>query len=258
MSSTHPINYTTEWDEQQIKHGNYDPYVAEPKQEELCNELQERIEELDPLEFKTIAELTELYEQTDDPFVEEYKLKRSRQLQLYKQRQKFGEVYEISYDTYMKEVTQASEEHFVVLHLYKDSQPMCVQINEIFAVLAKKHREVKFCKGICDVIVPNFSDKNVPTIIIYYKKQCVAQLQGYIIFQDVELNVEYFEQMFETKYKIYDEIESYKKRLAGENDNSEYSESDCQYLNTAEYNTVGYDKCYGSSSIQRYMNLLKK
>lgn len=46
--------------------------------------------------------------------------KRMMEMQAQAAKEKFGEVTEISKPDFIREVTEASKEHYVVVHLYKD------------------------------------------------------------------------------------------------------------------------------------------
>jgi len=80
---------------------------------------------------------------------------------------KYGQLYEISRDEYVKEVTQADPESFVVLNLYQSYIEVSELFNQIFCQLAKKYADVKFIKIIANKCSENFPDVNVPTLIIY-------------------------------------------------------------------------------------------
>jgi hypothetical protein len=67
---------------------------------------------------------------------------------------------------------------------------MCSLLNQYIAQLARKFPKTKFIKSISTVCIPNYPDKNVPTIFIYYegdmKKQYIGadSLSGMNLSQD--------------------------------------------------------------------------
>ena len=80
---------------------------------------------------------------------------------------RFGDVREISAVDYVTEVNKAGEDVYVVLHLYKQGIPLCALINQHMSMLAAKFPTVKFLKSISTTCIPNYPDKNLPTIFIY-------------------------------------------------------------------------------------------
>jgi hypothetical protein len=55
---------------------------------------------------------------------------------------------------------------------------MCTLINQHLTELAKKFPAVKFLRSISSSCIPNFPDKNLPAIFIYYEKDLKGQLVG--------------------------------------------------------------------------------
>lgn len=74
---------------------------------------------LNNLEEKTLDELDELEDEEDERVLEEYRRKRIAELKELANKSKYGEVQEISAEDYVKEVNNAGEDIWVVLHLYK-------------------------------------------------------------------------------------------------------------------------------------------
>lgn len=57
----------------------------------------------------------------DDEFMREYMAKRKAELLVKASKHKYGYVMEIARDEYLREVTQANPDDFVVIHLYQNS-----------------------------------------------------------------------------------------------------------------------------------------
>ncbi|GAB66904.1 hypothetical protein PCYB_102540, partial [Plasmodium cynomolgi strain B] len=64
----------------------------------------------------------------------------------------------------------------VVIHLYSDNVLACKVTNDILTQMARKHKYVKFTKGIYNRIVENYPESNLPTILIYYNGVCTHQI----------------------------------------------------------------------------------
>ena len=65
----------------------------------------------------------------------------------------------------------------VVVHLFQET-PGCHLVNAILARLAAKYKSTKFCKIIADLCIPNYPDKNVPTLLIYGEGDLRKQIVG--------------------------------------------------------------------------------
>jgi len=71
------------------------------------------------LEEKTLDELDELEDEEDERVLEEYRRKRIAEMKELANKSKYGGVQEISAEDYVKEVNNAGEDVWVILHLYK-------------------------------------------------------------------------------------------------------------------------------------------
>lgn len=78
----------------------------------------------------------------DDEFMREYMAKRKAELLDKASKHKYGSVMEISRDEYLREVTQANPDDFVVIHLYQNSNEFCNLINEYLPKLASEQPHV--------------------------------------------------------------------------------------------------------------------
>ena len=56
--------------------------------------------------------------------------------------------------------------------------PLCNLINQYFSTLAKKFPAVKFIKSISTTCIPNYPDKNLPTVFLYYEGELKGQITG--------------------------------------------------------------------------------
>ena len=105
----------------------------------------------------------------------------------------FGSVREITAVDYVQEVNKAGEDVFVVLHLYKQGVPLCALINEYMNRLAPKFPCTKFLRAISTTCIPNYPDKNLPTIFVYYEGGMKAQMVGPMEFRGMNLTMDEFE-----------------------------------------------------------------
>ncbi|XP_023408348.1 phosducin-like protein 3 isoform X3 [Loxodonta africana] len=65
--------------------------------------------------------------------------------------------------------------------------PLCALINQHFSGLARKFPDVKFIKAISTTCIPNYPDKNLPTIFVYLEGDIKAQFIGPLVFGGMNL-----------------------------------------------------------------------
>jgi len=130
---------------------------------------------LDKMGVEKIKELEDDLD-FDDEFTRQYMASRMQQLKLKSQQEKYGQVIEISRDEYIREVTEADPESFVVLHLYQNYNEFCNLINQHLPVIAKLYGHVKFVKIVATKCVDKFPDERCPCFIIYKAGKPVSNL----------------------------------------------------------------------------------
>lgn len=84
-------------------------------------------------------------------------------------RSRFGDVRQISKVDWIKEVTEASKDVWVLVHLFQDSVVECQLVSEAFDKLARQFPYVKFLKIKSTHAVENWPDRNLPTIFAYHE-----------------------------------------------------------------------------------------
>lgn len=140
-------------------------------------------------------ELDELEDSEDEAILQEYRNKRMAEMKALAEREKFGTVREISGQDYVDEVNKAGEGIHVVLHLYKQGITLCALINQFLTNLAARNPEVKFLRSIASTCIPNFPEKNLPSIFIYYEGQMQKQIIGPIELRGEKLTLNELEYM---------------------------------------------------------------
>ncbi len=145
------------------------------------------------MEDMTLDELDELEDEEEERILEEMRRKRMREIKERQERAKFGDVREISAQDYVQEVNKAGDGVYVVLHLYKQGVPLCALINRYVGELAAKFPSVKFLKSISTTCIPNYPDRNLPTIFVYHEGEMKAQLAGPHNFRGMNMSAEEFE-----------------------------------------------------------------
>lgn len=125
-----------------------------------------------------LDELDELEDLEDDRVLESYRRQRLAEMKHQLTFEKFGSVAHISKPEYQREVTEASHNAFVVVHLYQEYLDECRILNSILNTLAARHKATKFCKIVANLCIPDYPDRNVPTLLVYYKGDVKKQLVG--------------------------------------------------------------------------------
>lgn len=74
--------------------------------------------------------------------------------------------------------------------LFVPSIPLCALINQHMSQLARKFPQTKFLKSISTTCIPNYPDRNLPTIFVYLEGEMKAQFIGPLVFGGMNLKVE--------------------------------------------------------------------
>ncbi|XP_022454947.1 phosducin-like protein 3 [Delphinapterus leucas] len=192
-------NADTEWNDILRKKGILPSKESWKDLEKQAEEEEQRV--LQRSLVKTYEDMTlEELEDNEDEFNEEderavamYRQQRLAEWKATQLKNKFGEVLEISGQDYVQEVTKAGEGLWVILHLYRQGIPLCALINQHFIGLARKFPDVKFIKAISTTCIPNYPDRNLPTIFVYLEGDIKAQFIGPLVFGGMNLTMDELE-----------------------------------------------------------------
>ncbi|KAK9885924.1 hypothetical protein WA026_013802 [Henosepilachna vigintioctopunctata] len=192
-------NEDTEWNDVLRAKGIIPPKKeTEITEDQIVSLLEETITEKSKgVDFDklNIDELDELEDSEDEAILNAYRDKRIAEMKVMLEKSKFGSVGEISAQDYVDEVNKAGKDIWVVLHLYKQGIPICALINEHLRHLAQKYPMVKFLKAISTTCIPNYPDRNLPTIFIYYEGDLKKQFIGSQDFSYADLSMKELEYM---------------------------------------------------------------
>nr|XP_013028240.2 phosducin-like protein 2 isoform X2 [Anser cygnoides] len=189
-------NEDTEWNEILRNFGILPP-KEKPKDEveEMVLRLQKEAE-VKPYERMNLKELKEAeddFDEADRKAVEMYRQQRLQEWKCLQRRQKYGELREISGDQYVKEVTNAPKDVWVIIHLYRSSIPMCLLVNEHLSQLARNFPEAKFVKAIVNSCIQDYNDTCLPTILVYKSGEIKGRFIGVAECGGIYLKVEELE-----------------------------------------------------------------
>lgn len=68
--------------------------------------------------------------------------------------------------------------------------PLCSLVNQHMYNLAHKFPETKFLKSISSLCIPNYPDKNLPTIFVYFEGELKKQFVGPVALGGMNLKQE--------------------------------------------------------------------
>lgn len=159
------------------------------------NTIEQKQNQSKDLSVMGLDELDELEDSEDEAVLEEYRRKRIAEMKAMAQKAKFGRVIELTGQDYVQEVTKAGPEIYVVLHLYSRGVPFCSLINQHLNQLAVQYPATKFIKAIATTCIPNYPERNLPTIFVYYEGQMKKQLVGSVELGGPNLSCEELEYM---------------------------------------------------------------
>lgn len=74
----------------------------------------------------------------------------------------------------------ASSARQLIPHTWLDQ--VCRRLQQIIAILACKHKATKFVQSVGSNCIPNYPDRNLPTVFIYHEGELVTQFVGPRIF----------------------------------------------------------------------------
>jgi len=185
-------NEDTEWNDILRKHKIIPP---KPKPPPVDDEI-DMTEPVIDYDKKTDEELKELEDDLDEEFMTELRNKRIAELKRMQQKAKFGEVIEITGQSWKKQVNEAGEDIVVIVHLYNHSIPLCKLLNQHFNTLAKKFPEIKFVKGIATTCVPNMKDAHLPAVFVYKNDEPIKQFLGALQFGGMSITCDELEWKF--------------------------------------------------------------
>eukprot|EP00727_Mastigamoeba_balamuthi_P011286 m51a1_g6780 hypothetical protein (270) ;mRNA; r:134502-135810 len=130
-------------------------------EEERLRELEKRVEE----EFDDAQEDKEAFS--------EFRRRRLAEMLLEQSRPKFGQVKQLTTDTYMITVAEADPTTVIVIHIFSQTARVCAMINEYLESLAGKYPQVLFCKITKEDCLETFDERVLPSLLVYNRGELV-------------------------------------------------------------------------------------
>ncbi|CAG4956896.1 unnamed protein product [Colias eurytheme] len=176
-------NEDTEWNDILRAKGILPQKEKEISEEQIVNMIEQTIQQKQAEKDKQLSELDldgldELEDSEDEAVIEQYRRRRIAELKQLADKTRFGEVREISGQDYVQEVNKAGEGIWVVIHLYKQGIQQCALLNLHLKELAAKYPYTKFLKAIAQTCIPNFPERNLPSVFVYFEGDLKKQFVG--------------------------------------------------------------------------------
>jgi hypothetical protein len=170
-------NEDTEWNDILRRKGilppkEVTPEIEDPTPEELeARDYGTTVDDLDAL-------LDDELDEDEEAIMQQMRDQRIGAMKLKASKDKFGEVKEITAQAWKQEINQAGDDIWVIVHLYDKGVMLSNILNNHFVHLAQKYKHVKFVRGVAKQCVPNYPDKNLPTVFVYKNGTLVIQWIG--------------------------------------------------------------------------------
>ncbi|MDI1487022.1 MAG: Proteolipid protein 2 [Ramalina farinacea] len=177
-------NADTEWNDILRKHGVIPekPPSPTPMIQEALREAQKEAHE-NRLEDKDLDELNDLEDEEDEAFLDQYRQQRLAELSEVSNASIFNQVYHLQKPDYSKDVTEASHNAFVFVHLTSSLGTNIESrvLTELWREMARTFGDIKFCEIKADMCIENYPERNTPTILVYkdgdIKRQIVTLIE---------------------------------------------------------------------------------
>ncbi|ORY22584.1 thioredoxin-like protein [Naematelia encephala] len=158
----------------------------------------------DASQLSTLLEADNI-DSDDERMFETYRRQRMAEMRKEEKLGRFGSVLPLGREDFVREVTEGSKEKVegeleddeeeededdegipqkprrlrgtgVVVFLYKDSVPLAQHLRPLLSQLAAAHPATKFMAIRSDLCIPNYPDRNVPTLLVYRNGDMVGNI----------------------------------------------------------------------------------
>ena len=153
------------------------PPSPTPMIEEALTEAR-RLAHENRLEGKDLDELDELEDEEDEEFLDEYRKKRMNEMAELQTKSIYNQVYPVQKPDYSREVTEASNQAYVLVLLTSSSGTNTESqlMIEVWRELARKFGDIKFCQMQANLCIEGYPDRNTPTVLVYKDTEIRRQI----------------------------------------------------------------------------------
>ena len=183
---------TTEWDEMVQKKfgGNFVKEEDEQRKgtRTMCDEKKEETNAI----FDERDDENDEEDEEEEAFMKSYREKRIAEMIFMRKEEKedekeeknnnfiWNEYINVSHEQWTKEVTEVSRSHPVLVLLTKENSKACYLLERVMEDVARTYRtsRTKFRRAEARDIIPNYPERNVPTLILYRNGDVVENIVG--------------------------------------------------------------------------------
>ena len=196
----------SEWNDAQRLH-NGQASVAEERAgaqqeaEDEMHQLLQKIDDADKAVFqdRVVAgdvEPEEFKDEEEEAVFEEYRQRRLQELKQQQKAERFGSIMHIDAAQFVREVTEASAEHSVIVHMFKPgleiseklqvslcprpvvAAPLTLVPQAALAQLAAKFASAKFVSIVYNNCIPDYPAAALPCVLVYVSGDIARQIVG--------------------------------------------------------------------------------
>lgn len=200
---------TTEWEDALIKHKVISKRTAIKTVDQLNTEWREE-EEIRAKEEeanKKYDDVIDKEDEMDERDLLELRKLRLQELQQAKKKNKFGTVREITKPEFVHEVSEASNDSWVVCCLYVNNRENLYML-QCLRNVAARHQDVKFVQIVGPQCIEDYPEKYCPTLLIYKDNNAVGHIKGTAQFGGKRMTADIVEyelaqmEMFQTDQEV--------------------------------------------------------
>jgi len=258
---------TTEWEDVLVKHGII-PERAEVSalrdaKAGAARRTEKAVDVEKELDKRSLEDLDELEDEVEEELLQRIRDARIRELRETAAKERFGSVYPIAKAEFIKEVTEASKEMWVVVEMFKDGIQESTKCSELLRTVAARKRQVKFVRIRSTDCVEGWPDSSVPALFLYHEGKMQQQLVGLAFCGGAENCTEDSMELALSAYGVFesdllDDVEGMVKKAAdeldgidGASDLKQDEEEREAVRNIAEASAIGHKISSVSSSKSR-------
>ena len=191
MKTTKQTKQTTEWEEMVVQKKFGGNFVKEEEVKERKGTTRTmKKEETNAAIFEHERDdENDDDDEEEEEFMKSYREKRiSEMMLMQKEKEKeeknnnFRHEYmmHVSHEQWTKEVTEVSRSHPVLVLLTKENSKACFTLERVMEDVARTYRtsRTKFRRAEARDIIPNYPERNVPTLILYRNGDVVENIVG--------------------------------------------------------------------------------
>jgi len=174
---------TTDWEDVLVRKGIAEEREEVKQQRLQKQEIRSRGEILEPSAIEQLKDmnllgLSEVEDDFDHEVIERIRKKRLEEMQLSAKSNRFGDVYPLARADFVRDVSDASHEYWVVVEMFKDGIQESTLMSSLIREVASHKRACKFMRIRSTDCVDKWPDHSVPCLFLYHNGSMQIQEIG--------------------------------------------------------------------------------